>query len=247
MSFLTPPPRLNEVLKINRERRRSSLQIVHQDTRISLAYLEALESGQYDKFPAEVYCLGFLRKYAAYLGMDPEEAVTQYKQEQEAVKAVVKQEEEKKYEEEKKEKSTDLAKVATLTLLLGLVGGWWLFTIVRSSSRREARKPPAIAQRGMAPVSPASSERLTLMAHARENVWMRVAPDKKLNFEGFVAAGSTRAWEANDEIFVRIGNVAAVFLTLNGVHVDTGSGAVQAVNEMLLTRESLARKPGHPQ
>lgn len=246
MPFSTQPPRLNEILKINRERRRASLQTVHQETRISLAYLEALESGQYDKFPAEVYCLGFLRKYSAYLGMDPEEAVAQYKQEQEAVKAVVKQEEEKRYEEEKKEKSTDLAKVATLTLLLALIGGWWLFTIVRSSSRREVRKPLAIAQRGLDPISLTPSERLILMAHARENVWMRVAPDKKLNFEGFVAAGSSRAWEANDEIFIRIGNVAAVSLTLNGAPVDTGSGAVQAVNEMRLTRESLAHKSVSP-
>ncbi|OGR88428.1 MAG: hypothetical protein A3A86_08270 [Elusimicrobia bacterium RIFCSPLOWO2_01_FULL_60_11] len=247
MSFSTQPPRLNEVLKLNRERRRASLQTVHQDTRISLTYLEMLEAGQYDKFPAEVYCLGFMRKYAAYLGMDPEEAVAQYRQEQEAVKAVAKQEEDKRSETEKKEKSTDMAKVLTLLLLLILVGGWWLFTIVRSSSKRETRRLPSIAQRGMAPVTPPLSDRLTLTARARESVWMRVTPDKKLDFEGFVAAGSTRTWEANDEFFIRIGNVAAVSLTLNGMAVDTGSGAVQSVNEMVLDRASLASRPETPQ
>ena len=94
----------------------------------------------------------------------------------------------------------------------------------------------------MVPVLPVPHRSLTLAAFTRDNVWMRVVPDKQLSFEGFVAAGSTRTWEAQVEIFIRIGNVEAVSLTLNGQPIDTHSGAVKAVNEMLLTQDSLNKK-----
>lgn len=55
-----------------REARGISLEQAANDTRISLRFLEALESEEFDELPAPVYVRGFLRSYANYLGVDPQ-------------------------------------------------------------------------------------------------------------------------------------------------------------------------------
>jgi cytoskeletal protein RodZ len=60
---------LGEKLVKLRSDGRISLAEVSKVTRIQVKYLEYLESGQYDKLPAEVYVKGFLRAYANYLGV----------------------------------------------------------------------------------------------------------------------------------------------------------------------------------
>jgi len=52
-----------------------SLSDVERDTRINRVYLEAIEDGRFQDIPAPVYARGFVRSYARYLGLDPEESV----------------------------------------------------------------------------------------------------------------------------------------------------------------------------
>ena len=68
-------PKVGDVLKEERKKRKLSLEEIHQKTRVSLSYLQAIEEGQWDVFPAEVYRVGFLKDYAAYLKMDVEKIV----------------------------------------------------------------------------------------------------------------------------------------------------------------------------
>src|SRR5258708_27634463 len=49
-----------------------------EDTRIREKFLQALESGDYQSLPGTVYTKGFLRNYAHYLNVDPEEMVALY-------------------------------------------------------------------------------------------------------------------------------------------------------------------------
>jgi cytoskeletal protein RodZ len=48
------------------------------ETRISTRFLLAIESEDFHLLPGGVFNRGFVRAYAAYLGMDPEQAVTEY-------------------------------------------------------------------------------------------------------------------------------------------------------------------------
>ena len=50
--------------------------------RIQLHYLQALEDGRFDEIPGTTYTLGFLRSYAGFLGLDPNEIVDAFKREQ---------------------------------------------------------------------------------------------------------------------------------------------------------------------
>lgn len=50
-------------------------------TKIQAKYIEALERGQYEKLPADVYVRGYLRSYARYLNIDEGALVRLYEQE----------------------------------------------------------------------------------------------------------------------------------------------------------------------
>ena len=52
-----------------------TLEQVAEETRISRGYLEAIEANRFDVLPAPVYVRGFVRLYARFLAIDPEDAV----------------------------------------------------------------------------------------------------------------------------------------------------------------------------
>ena len=52
-----------------------------RDTKIRARYLGALERGEYRELPGAVYTKGFLRNYALYLGLDPDEILVQWRRE----------------------------------------------------------------------------------------------------------------------------------------------------------------------
>lgn len=52
-----------------------------RDTKIRARYLAALERGDYRELPGAVYTKGFLRNYALYLGLDPEDVLLQWRRE----------------------------------------------------------------------------------------------------------------------------------------------------------------------
>lgn len=65
-------------LRQERERKNISLDDVAKVTRISLQYLEALERDEFQTLPASVFARGFLRTYAAHIGLDPKEVLDMY-------------------------------------------------------------------------------------------------------------------------------------------------------------------------
>ncbi|MFC2023520.1 helix-turn-helix domain-containing protein [Chloroflexota bacterium] len=55
-----------------------SLEQAEEDTRIRVRYLEALETEQFESLPDPAVGRGFLRNYAAYLGLDPQAAIERF-------------------------------------------------------------------------------------------------------------------------------------------------------------------------
>ncbi len=70
---VTPSARLGADLRVARERLGWALADVAAGLRIRRAYLEALEEGRVEDIPGTAYALGYLRSYAASLGLDPDE------------------------------------------------------------------------------------------------------------------------------------------------------------------------------
>lgn len=65
-------------LQQQRKIRNLSLREVADSTKISYRYLEALESDRFEVLPAPIFAKGFLRNYATYVGLDPDEVVNFY-------------------------------------------------------------------------------------------------------------------------------------------------------------------------
>src|SRR5207247_1221280 len=76
-----PAPALPERLLAARERKGVDLYRAERDTKIRARYLGALERGEYKALPGAVYTKGFLRNYALYLGLDPDEILVQWRRE----------------------------------------------------------------------------------------------------------------------------------------------------------------------
>src|SRR3954451_1708396 len=76
-----PGPSLPDRLTSARERKGVDLVRAERDTKIRVRYLSALESGDYRDLPGAVYTKGFLRNYAIYLGLDPEDVLRQWRRE----------------------------------------------------------------------------------------------------------------------------------------------------------------------
>jgi cytoskeletal protein RodZ len=64
-----------------RERKGVDLYRAERDTKIRARYLAALERGDWRELPGSVYTKGFLRNYALYLGLDPDEILLQWRAE----------------------------------------------------------------------------------------------------------------------------------------------------------------------
>ena len=72
---------LGDQLRLQREKKGITLDQAAADTRIREKFLKALEDGDLQSLPGAVYTKGFLRNYAHYLDLDPEQLVVLFHQE----------------------------------------------------------------------------------------------------------------------------------------------------------------------
>ncbi|MBV8531661.1 MAG: helix-turn-helix domain-containing protein, partial [Candidatus Eremiobacteraeota bacterium] len=72
---------LGERFRAAREARGLSLSDVSEQIRIRSVYLAAIEEDNWNAIGAPVYIRGFLRTYARFLGLDPEEVVAAFNNE----------------------------------------------------------------------------------------------------------------------------------------------------------------------
>ena len=80
------PLTLGVVLQQARQAKHMKLPSISKKLRIKEGYLEALEKGDYHVFPALVYGTGFLRTYADFLGLNPDEMIARFHKETSDIK-----------------------------------------------------------------------------------------------------------------------------------------------------------------
>jgi cytoskeletal protein RodZ len=133
---------LPERLYAARERKGVDLYRAERDTKIRARYLAALERGEYKELPGDVYTKGFLRNYALYLGLDPEEILGQWRRERgdggqprpvlAVPRPIVQPRPGLQF-------STGVVVAALLTILIVAVGVWLTVQVMRFN------KPPTLA------------------------------------------------------------------------------------------------------
>ncbi len=71
---------VGEILKKVREGRGISIDKAAADTKLSVFYLEAIEANNWRVLPSSPYIRGYLRLYASYLGLTPDNIITQFEE-----------------------------------------------------------------------------------------------------------------------------------------------------------------------
>ena len=71
---------LGEYLKRERELRQISLEEVAEGTKIAIYRLRAMEAGRWNELPAEVFVKGFIKSYAEFIGLVPEDVILRYQE-----------------------------------------------------------------------------------------------------------------------------------------------------------------------
>jgi cytoskeleton protein RodZ len=131
--------RLGEILRRVRFSRRENLDDIADYLRIRPSFLAALENSQYDLLPADAYVIGFLRTYAAYLGLDGRAAIDQYRREMSGRRRKPQLSMPQPVSEGPAPTIAILVSAALAALLLYIL--WYVFA---SSDRAEVSAPPPL-------------------------------------------------------------------------------------------------------
>ena len=228
-----------------RRRKEISLQQISEETKISKEYLKALEKEEYGLFPAKVYVVSFIRSYARYLGLDAEVLVHIYKREHSGRKdkmglnpefpIVVSQGGEEKSKLRGGITAFRFTKKGLIPFILaiGVIVGVGLLVISYLYSALWQLSPQVKAGTNVSTNIP---QNISVIAEINDKTWLRVVEDGVVSFEGILFPGENRRWMAENGMNVRIGNVDGVKLYVNGEEVDTISGNLGRVNELVFTR-----------
>ncbi len=205
---------LGEMLRTARQKRSLSLDLVAEATRIKITYLDALENGDYSLLPGPAYVTGFIRNYARYLGLHPDDLVQVYHASRPIVQPEVKAATRVLASGYERQNRTRLL-WALAALVVLLVGGYAVKQYAQNGDAH-AYAPLNVTPANLgSPVSTtnkkvhAATVRVRLQAIAP--VWVHVIVDGKNGFKGILRPGHNgRLWVARHSVYM---------ITYNGTHL----------------------------
>jgi hypothetical protein len=205
---------VGEILKKRREELGRDLREISNTLRIKHAYLKAIEDGDREMLPAEVYVKGYINAYARVLDLDPGSIVNAYTDEtsphpEETGALPIK--------ESIPKKRSGVRYAVVLSLLIA-VGGILAFSLFSAPDKRTAVLPEAAKEKKPLP-SRAEEAGYNLEALATDTTWMLVTIDKTDSREVLMKPGDSVKWHARDGFYLKIGNAGGVRLLLNGKEV----------------------------
>lgn len=259
---LPAPVIIGNRLKEAREKKAISLDEVHAKIKIHPRIIQILEEDKFEKLPSPLFAKSFLKSYAEFLEVNPEEILDAYdkhgtKRDPEQVLYLKTADEKIK---ESRSFQNRFSSILPLVLAAALVGGALFYVsshFQRWADRRETRIPKdrAESRKTQSPSQPAaasdrlrsveagnfpkiaSNQELTLKIRALDSVWLHVTCDGKVLFQSILKKGAVESWTAAKSIQVWTGNASSMSLSLNNFAL--GSPGKGSVKKMLITREGV--------
>lgn len=228
-----------EELKRAREAKHLSVEDVSDATLINATFLEAIERGNTTVLP-QTYVRAFIREYASFVGLDPQEIMRQYdlaNTEKPAPReAEVKPAAESARPPEEKEGGdrspslpsftptvSRLALPALLIIILAVVI-WNLSRTKAPPPEREAtvedisRNRPVADSIAKSPAA-AASDSLVLRAIVSDSAWVQITIDDQKPLQYLFRPNRRIEWKARERFLLSTGNAGAIDLTLNNKHL----------------------------
>jgi cytoskeleton protein RodZ len=242
-------------LRRQRELREISLREIADVTKISIRYLEALEQDRFDVLPAPVFAKGFLREYARYVGLDPDEVVNSYL----TAQTTVEPEEAPEMRGSQRrpgrlEKTSGLLLTLAVVVLLAVVGGLAYF-IERSQDDIEPELPPMAAPPPVSVVEPTAQEAvvsvpsmpLVVTLDFTGECWVEAVIDDERQISELHIAGEALRLEAAERIVLTLGDPGVVIVEANGQPFTVEAPAGSVARDIVIDLAALtAQDPQTP-
>lgn len=220
---------VSKMLKEARLAKGLSLEEAEAATSIRKLYLDAVEEGEFDKIPGDVFTKGIIRTYGNFLGLNGPDLVNIYKAQnsgltKEAVapkpiRMVEKISISPQIKPEKVSSGNLLSYIVVLVLVIVVAGGiaWFMNT---DSSQNMMPEPAAVEnsiqdEEKNAPKPVYNGVNLDLKC-VNDRCWMEVNADGEIVFSGIMEVGQQQHFEAKENINVHYGNIGAMEITVNG-------------------------------
>jgi hypothetical protein len=208
-----------QALAAQRGERGLSIDQVAASTRIRPEHLLALEADDYTHFAAPVYAKGYLRAYAAFLGLDPEELIARLPAKMQAPDLAVRVME--------KERSRRLAitspaiAAACLVLLASAFAGYaWRQIAVDQRAIGASTTPSAQAS---APATPAASPAIqarpiVVGVRVTDSVWINVDVDGNPQYgdSGRTLPAGSVVYFTGLDVKITSGKASSTYITIDG-------------------------------
>src|SRR5688572_29263366 len=227
-------------LRIARERAGISLPDLAARTRIPQPTLRAIEENDFSKVPPGIFARSFIRTYAREVGVDPVEAIAEYRAMTEPVVEQGNEPEDEGVEERIRPRSfvPDFSEsqpgwgyvLIAAVLLIGLI------SVNRYASRDEqseavaATSAPRTETPADAPTAVATTGgSIQIEMRAQAPCWVRAVVDGQLVFARLMQPGETETLSGQRDITIRVGDPAALSYSINGRSGQPLGSAKQAV------------------
>jgi len=247
-------------LRRQREMREISLRDIADRTKISLRYLEAMEADRFDLLPAPIFAKGFLREYARYVGLSPDDVVNHYLSvhHPEELETAVKDDTKVR----SRPKAVDpgqppvrrnwsygllLALVGLILLILVGLAAW--FVDRRHDQPSSLRQAPPIVSAPPAPAPkpppvaasmPQPSAPLQVSLNFGQDCWVEAVIDGgKSRISELRVQGEALQLEAEKSIALTLGNAGAVEVQVNGYPLDLGKKPGDVVRDLLIDLDTV--------
>lgn len=244
-------------LRRQREAREISLREIAEHTKISLRYLQAMEDDRFEALPAPVFAKGFLREYATYVGLSPDEVVNHYL-------SVQQPQDKPESDDSRRERRAGgpwphwLSLVLAIVVLLGLAALLALLSDRWRLHRAGGAEPrPPIVAPLATPVPPAPpvpaatpSAPLEVTVDFNQECWVEAVVDGGSRRAEMREQGESMQIEAKQSIvFAKLGNAAAVDIQVNGYPYPLDKVRGDVIKDLKIDLDTVralkAKKEGH--
>ncbi|MGA2774589.1 MAG: RodZ domain-containing protein [Candidatus Omnitrophota bacterium] len=231
---------IGEKLKKIRLEKGLSLEDVQKQTKIHLNILKAIEGdGLTDLSP--VYLKAFIKIYAKFLGLKPEELLPEHKEELPRQAPDFKPSS-LKLKPVKPDRKLFKISVFIFTVLIVLTGVFQLGKFISSRRKPAAQEVQKKQKSKTAPqafVQKEASNGVRLVIIAKENCMLTLRVDGKIFFQGVLIKGRSESWKAKEKMELSLSNAGAVELIVNSQHFSNIGKRKQKLSNILINREGL--------
>jgi cytoskeleton protein RodZ len=212
-----------DTLRRERELRGVELREVAEATKISIRFLQALESDRIDILPGGIFPRAFVRQYATYLGLDPDRTVAEF------VYAYGEHAGQPSTPAPARSRSLRMPVLVVVVVLAVLgIAAWAALRYEAQGATAEpvasasapgttfapdpVYPPPTTAAATAAP----DGQGLVLTLTSRQSCWVAVLSDGVKVMDRVMNEGEAQTVRAKGEMVLSVGNAGGITFTLNG-------------------------------